>query len=95
MTPAQQRFVELEKRKVEVKKYFEELNAALEEVVKEIGVDQFFQDSDGIVYKTVIPKGTFVEYKTIGYNRTRREGEAKGDLSMKEAREAGFVVEGK
>lgn len=95
MTDAQKKFVEIEKRKAEVKKYFEELEQATLELSKEIGIGGMFQDAQGTVYKVVVPEGTFVKYQKIGYVRTRRHGEVKGDLSLTEARECGFVVEGK
>lgn len=95
MTEVQLKFITLEKRKAEVKKYFEELEQATLELSKEIGVDGMFQDADGTVYKVVVPEGTFVKFAKIGYQRTRREGEARGDLSLSEARERGFIVEGK
>ena len=95
MTDAQKKFVEVEKRKAEVKKYFEELEQVTAELAKEIGVCGMFQNPEGTVYKVVIPEGTFVRFAKIGYQRTRRAGEAKGDLSLTEARERGFVVEGK
>lgn len=93
MTDAQKKFVELEKKKEEVKKYFDDLKAATEAVAAEIGMNGYFQDEAGIVYKIVKPAGRFVSYEDISYNRTRRPGEKKGDLSMKEAREAGYKVE--
>ena len=93
LTPAQQKFLELERKKAEVKKYFDELQAAVEEVVNEIGINQYFQDpTDGTVFKTVIPEGRFVHFEKFGYKRTKRVGETRGDLSMKEAKEAGFDV---
>jgi hypothetical protein len=92
MTDAQKKFVELEKQKAAIKLYFDELDAAVAAVVTEIGVGAYFQDDEGTVYKTVIPEGTFVQYKKVGYERTRRVGEKRGDLSMKEAEEKGFVV---
>lgn len=92
MTEAQSRFVELELRKEEVKKYFEELNSAVEAVSKEVGINGMFQDSAGIVYKVVIPEGKFVYYDKISYVRTRRPNEKRGDLSMKEAELAGFKL---
>ena len=96
LTDVQKRFVELEKKKAEVKKYFEELDTATKDLAAEIGVNGFFQDNEGTVYKVVVPEGTFVKYNKIGYERTRRLAlnETKGDLSLKQAREAGFVVEG-
>jgi hypothetical protein len=84
--------VELEKKKDEVKKYFDELNAAVADVQKEIGINGYFQDPEGTVYKIVIPDGKFVYFEHVSYVRTRRMNEKRGDLSLKEAKEAGFVV---
>lgn len=93
LSQAIQRFIELERKKAEVKKYFEELSEALEKVIEEVGVGAYFQDpTDGTVYKTTIPEGRFVNYEKYGYNRTRRINEKRGDLSLKEAEEAGFTV---
>lgn len=92
MTEAQARFVALEKRKEEVKKYFEDLALATEAVSKEVGVNGYFQDNEGTVYKVVVPEGKFVHFEKLSYVRTRRSHEKRGDLSMKEAQEAGFVL---
>ena len=93
MTDAQKKFVELEKKKAAVKKYFDELETALADVVKESGLEFYFQDpSDGTVFRTTKPDGVFVKYHDVGYVRTRRLDEKRGDLSLKEAEEHGFVV---
>jgi hypothetical protein len=92
MTDAQKRFVELERQKDAIKKYFDDLNAACEAVSKEVGINGFFQDDQGIVYKVVIPEGKFVYFEKISYVRTRRANEKRGDLSMKEAEGAGFKL---
>lgn len=92
MTENQRKFVELEKKKEEVKKYFEELKQAVELVAKEVGVNGYFQDDQGVVYKVVEPEGKFVTYDKISYVRTRRSHEKRGDLSMKEAESAGFSL---
>jgi hypothetical protein len=92
MTPCQKKFVELEKQKETVKKYFEDLKSALEEVSKEVGINGFFQDTEGTVYKVVVPDGKWITYEQISYVRTRRNDEKRGDLSLKEAEEAGFTV---
>lgn len=95
MSPAIQRFLELERKKADIKKYFEELNKAVEDVIKEVGVGAYFQDpSDGTVFKTVIPDGRYVAFDKYGYHRTRRAhlGEKKGDLSLTEATTAGFTL---
>lgn len=93
MTENQKRFIELEKKKEEVKRYFEELKIATEAVAKEVGVNGYFQDpSDGTVFKIVEPEGKFVSFDKISYVRTRRSHEKRGDLSLKEATEAGFTL---
>ena len=88
-----QRFVDLEKKKEEVKKYFEELAVAISAVEAEVGINGMFQDAQGTVYKIVIPEGRYVAFDKIGYERTRRTGERQGSLSLKEAQANGFVVE--
>jgi hypothetical protein len=95
MTDAQKRFVALEKQKQEVKKFYESLKEATEAVAKEIGINGYFQDEEGIVYKVVIPDGKFVTFDKISYVRTRRMDEARGDLSLKEAESAGYSVQKK
>jgi len=93
LTPAIQRFIELERKKTDIKRYFEELNEALEAVVAEAGVGTYFQDpSDGTVFKLLVPEGKFVHFERFGYHRTKRGDEKRGDLSMKEAQEAGFTL---
>lgn len=93
MTPAIQRFIELDKKKEEVKKFFEEYKAAIEAVVEEIGVGRHFQDNEGTVYQTAVPEGRFVAFDKFTINRTRREGEKRGDLSLTKARDLGYEVE--
>lgn len=92
MTEAQNKFVELERKKEDVKKYFDELAAATEAVSKEVGVNGFFQDEQGVVYKVVVPDGKFVYFDKLSCVRTRRAHEKRGDLSMKEAEAAGYTL---
>ncbi len=92
MTEAQARFVALEKRKDEIKKFYEDLAIATEAVSKEVGVNGYFQDNEGTVYKVIVPEGKFVHFEKLSYIRTRRFNEKRGDLSMKEAEGAGFTL---
>ena len=92
MTEAQLKFVELEQKKEEIKKYFEELNLAVEAVAKEVGVNGFFQDRAGVVYQVVVPEGKFVHFEKLSYLRTRRAHEKRGDLSMEKAKAAGYIL---
>lgn len=93
MTEAQKRFVELEKKKDEVRKFYEDLESALFDLVSEQGLNSFFQDEAGTVYKIVECEGKYIKFDKYGYNRTKRPGEERGSLSMKEARERGFKVD--
>lgn len=82
------KLVELDLKKPEITKYYEELEIAVAEVEKIVGLNGYFKASDGTVFKIVRPSGTFVSFKTLAYERTKREGEARGSLSVKEAKEA-------
>lgn len=92
MTEKQKQFVKLEKLRDAAKQVFTDLNTALREVVNESGTEAYFQDEEGTVYKTTVPKGRWVEYESVSYLRTRRNDEDKGSLSIKEAEEAGFKL---
>ena len=62
-------------------------------VMGDIGLGVMFQDDEtGAVYRIREPKGTFVEYRKIGYQRTAMGDEASGDVSKKDAEAAGFVL---
>lgn len=84
---AQQKLVELSFKKDELKKQYDELNTQLEEVLTVLGVDSFFKDKEGTVYKVVVPKGSYVGFKHIDFVRTKRGMEKVGSLSQKEAKE--------
>lgn len=64
-------------------------------MLTEIGVNGYFQDLEGTVYKIVEPEGKYITFDKISYIRTRRMEEKRGDLSLKEAEEAGFIVQKK
>ena len=87
------RFIELDKKKPEIKKFFEDYKAAVEEVAQLVGEGGHFQDSEGTVYQVVVPEGKFVNFDRFIIQRTRREGEKRGDLSLTKARELGYEVE--
>lgn len=93
LTERQKRFVELERRKDEIKKYYEDFEKAITELVAEQGVDSYFQDEQGTVYKLERCAGRYVKFDEYSYVRTKRPGEERGSLSMKEAKEKGFNVD--
>jgi hypothetical protein len=90
LTAAEQRFIELDREKEAHRKFFDELNQAAQAVADEKGVGHVFQDDQGIVYRVHVPRGRYVEFRTIDIERTRRPGEAKGSLSLVQARLLGF-----
>lgn len=88
---SQETFLELSKRFEKLKKELKELEPKLIEAMKEIGIGNHFQDSETkAVYEIIEPSGTFIAYKNISYNRTKLEGETKGTLSIKKAKELGY-----
>jgi len=92
-TDKQKRFLELEQRKDEFKKWKEDLQTALSELVGEQGLNSYFQDERGTVYKLVECTGRFVHFDKFSYDRTKRPGERAGTLSVKEAEAHGFKVD--
>lgn len=93
LTEAQRRYVAAEKHFSEVvKPALAELRDLKTAVVQETGLGTYFQDEEGIVYHTASKSGTWVDFTPFEIQRTRRPGEAKGTLSLKEAKEAGFVL---
>lgn len=92
MTPMQSKLVELDLKKKEIKQYYEDLAVVTEALRKEMGIDAMFQGPDGIVYQITEPEGKWVTFEKTSYIRTKRPDEARGDLSVKKAEEAGFKV---
>lgn len=87
-----QRFLVLEKQKQAYKNYIKELEEATEALVKHLGVNSYFKDDEGTVYKLEETTGRYVHFNKYTYSRTKRGDEKRGDLSMKEAQEAGFKI---
>ena len=73
------------------------LNKLSAESKKGIPAGTHWQSSDGTVLQLATRDGRFVAFEREVLNRTRRAytGEVKGSISMKGARELGYVVEGK
>lgn len=90
MTDLQKKFLELANQKEQLVSQLKEIDPLLEELMLEIGKNNYFQSDEGLVYKIQEPKGTFISFKKIEYVRTKKEGEFKGSLSKKEAEENGF-----
>lgn len=92
MTELQSKYISLDKEKAVHDAWFDEYYKVRGELFDELGLGGHFQDEDGIVYMAVKPNGRFVPYFDKSIDRTRREGEARGDLSMKKAEELGYTI---
>lgn len=87
----QQKFLELADRVEKGQKLLKELNKELAEEMRMMAIGELFQDpKNGVVYQIIAPSGRYIEYKTIDYIRTRKEGESTGSLSIVKAKEVGF-----
>lgn len=86
-------FIALDKKKAEYKEFLEDYKNATKAVVEYYGIGYAFQDEDGTVYKTTTQDGRYVYFEPVTICRTRREGEKKGSLSLKEAADLGFTLE--
>lgn len=93
LSDEQKQFIELSKKLESIKSELKETSSKLEELMANIGVGSSFQDpTDSTVFEVIVPNGRFVPYKTIDYERTKRDGEKSGSLSVKRAKELGFNV---
>jgi hypothetical protein len=88
LSEAQVRLVKLDLRKKEIEQYYEDLEKTLAQVASEVGLNGYFEAPDGTVYKIVKPAGRYILFKDLDFLRTKREGEERGTLSMKEANDA-------
>ena len=79
--------------KEQMKEARDNLDESVNAVAQEIGIGAFFQDADGTVYRVAKATGTYIAYKDLIYERTRRHPKERPGISLKEAREAGFEVE--
>jgi len=90
LSEAERRIVALDRLAPSIKQYYEARREALDAIIAERGIGHYFQDGDGIVYKTAEAEGRFVYYDRYEVRRTKRAGERAGTLSAKDATEAGF-----
>ncbi len=90
----QQAIIENEKAKVEAKKVFEESKKLAAQMLELTGIGYMFQDTAGIVYKVNEPVWKSYQMEKVEITHTRYDDKGKGSLSLPEAREAGFIVEG-
>jgi len=93
MNDTQKKFIELAKQFEALKEQLKTVGEQLDRTMYELGTGTYLQDEvNGAVYKVVVPEGTFVSFRMIGYERTAFEGEKRGTLSKKEAEEQGFIL---
>jgi hypothetical protein len=86
------KLINLDRKKEEVKKFFEEYQSTIKDLVQICGISHHFQDECGIVYQLVELEGRYVNFDRYGLERTKRPGEDRGSLSIKKAKELGYDV---
>lgn len=92
LAPFKAAVISADLRKAEARKILEDCATVNKALFEMTGPGYMFQDADGTVYKTEVCDGKFVYFEPVEIKRTRRTGEVKGTLSMKEAEAAGFQL---
>ena len=93
MTEDQKRAVKLIDDYENLKSQMKSVQDELDKIIAKIPANEMFQDPDTkIVYRVVPQTGTFVQFKPLIYQRSRKMGEAKGTISKVEAEAAGFSL---
>jgi butyrate kinase len=90
LSELQQKFVELDLKKAEYKKFLEEYKQAVNDLAKEVGVGGHFQDLEGTVYQLDECLGKFQYFDRYEVKRTKRVDESRGSLSVTKAKELGY-----
>lgn len=85
-------FSELDKKRDEAKIIFEKYKEVVTEMHRRMGESYHWQDAEGTVFQLAIADGRWVAFEPLIVNRTRRNGEAKGTLSEKAAKELGYEL---
>jgi hypothetical protein len=88
-----EKFLELSKKAEYLKSELKSVNELLNTEMTTLGYSTHFQDPETkLVYEIVQPTGTFIEFKTIGYNRTKTKEEKIATLSATRAKELGYIL---
>ncbi len=88
-------FIMADKMMDQAKTIHRNYDHAVENLARIMGIGSHFQDEEGTVYQLDVQEWIRVKVKPMVVNRTRREGERNGELSLTAARELGYEVEGK
>lgn len=91
---AQDNFIVSDKRLTIAREIYAEHDLAVDNLNRLCGVGHHWQDAEGTVYVIEPQVWMKVKVKPVTVNRTRREGEKAGELSLTRAREFGYIVEG-
>lgn len=93
MNELEAKFIELADKYESLKEQTKNIKTEMNNLLTQIGVGKYFQNPiNMVVYKVEKPRGVFTNYEDISFIRTKKLGEARGDLSVKEANEAGFKL---
>jgi hypothetical protein len=94
--PAVREYIALDRVYAEtVKPLLEKMSELKADIAARYKIGTHFQDTDGTVFEIDAQEWKSVRMETFAINRTRREGEAKGSLSEKRAKELGYTLPAK
>lgn len=86
------KFATLDRQRDAAKAIFENYKEVVAEMHRRRGSNFHWQDAEGTVFQLAISDGRWVTFEPLAVNRTRRNGEAKGTLSEKAAKELGYDI---
>jgi len=93
MTQPEVNFLKAAKWYEELKEQMAKAKDELQLALKELPIGYYFQDPETLlVYHVTVPRGIFVEYQALTYERTKKSNEKSGSLSLKEAESKGFKL---
>ena len=93
LTETQEKFIDISKQAEEMAETLKNINVLKDYLALQIGIGSHFQDpADKTVFQIIEPKGGFINYKKVAYDRTKKKGEVKGTLSVKKAKEFGYSL---
>lgn len=86
------KFATLDIQRDLAKAIFEAYKEVVAEMHRRKGASFHWQDAEGTVHQLAVSDGRWVAFEPLVVNRTRRNGEAKGTLSEKAAKELGYDI---
>lgn len=93
LTQKQKNVITLKNAIDDLRSQAKDLQKQLTEEMSDLERDEIFQDPETLLcYRKAKAKGQFVEFYDETIERSRKPGETKGDISIKDCEAAGFKL---